>query len=112
MNSLPVEMLKMIVDQVPAGKDLRNIRALNRTFCALSTPRVFRRIQVRNTIWHTEAFENVVQSKAAIPYLEEIVFRDIYAGEDGNFLAGVYLPRSYHVDPGLNEAVQPLPLFV
>ena len=112
MDSLPVDLLEIIVNQVPAGVDLRNIRASNKIFCALSTPRVFRRILVKNTIRHAQAFEFVMQCQAAIPYLEEIFFRDIDAGEDGNFLAGVYLPRSYHVDPGLNEAVQPLPLFV
>ncbi|THH14663.1 hypothetical protein EW146_g5697 [Bondarzewia mesenterica] len=63
MDSMPVELLHTIVDDVDSFEDLLHLRTLNRLFCTLSTPRVFRRVRVRNTIKSAEAFASIVAAK-------------------------------------------------
>ncbi|ETW76835.1 hypothetical protein HETIRDRAFT_455277 [Heterobasidion irregulare TC 32-1] len=84
MDGLPNELLKLIVDEVPVGADLGTVQALNSTFCALATPRVFQTFQVSNTLARTQAFENILLGSAVIPHIQEIVFRDIFSDADGN----------------------------
>lgn len=46
MNDCPVELLETIVGACSELADLRSLRAVNKLFCTLSTPRVFRNINV------------------------------------------------------------------
>ena len=97
MDGLPNELLKLIVDEVPVGADLGTVRALNSTFCALATPRVFQTFQASNTVARAQAFENILLCSAAIPHIQEIVFRDIFSDADGNTMKGACFfkgPRS------------------
>ena len=88
MDGLPNELLKLIVDEVPVGADLGTVRALNSTFCALATPRVFQTFQASNTVARAQAFENILLCSAAVPHIQEIIFRDIFSDADGNTMQG------------------------
>lgn len=65
MNACPVELLALIVNRVPSDEGLRILRTVDRTFCALATPLVFRRVHVKNRL-------PSVQGLAALMGREEI----------------------------------------
>ena len=63
MNSLPYELLKIIVDGLSDRKDLLHIRAVNKTFCALATPCVFARLSTTGAAEDAIAIREVVRRK-------------------------------------------------
>ena len=96
MNSLPYELLDAIVHEVPPGQNLLQVRMLNRTFCAITTPLIFRRVDVTNTPESARTFSNILRSKALACVVQEIVFRENYAVLMGK---GLYLFQGKCVQP-------------
>ena len=74
MDSLPYELLKMIVDEVPDRKDLRRIRTVNKTFCALATPRVFQRYSVDGTAENATAINEIARRETLAKCIKHIKF--------------------------------------
>ncbi|ETW76784.1 hypothetical protein HETIRDRAFT_328021 [Heterobasidion irregulare TC 32-1] len=79
MDSLPVELLEAIVQDISPGHTLLQARLLNRTFCAMVTPLAFKRVNVTNTPESAEAFSNIVRSKTLACLVQEIFFREAYS---------------------------------
>ena len=88
MNSLPYELLNAIVHEVPPGHTLLQVRMLNQTFCEITTPLIFRRVDVTNTPESARTFSNILRSKTLACVVQEIVFRENYAVVTGK---GLYL---------------------
>ncbi|ETW80569.1 hypothetical protein HETIRDRAFT_418567 [Heterobasidion irregulare TC 32-1] len=63
MDSLPYELLEIIVDELSLfhRSDLLRIRAVNKTFCALATPRVFACLHTTGTAKDAIAIWRVVR---------------------------------------------------
>ena len=74
MDSLPYELLKMIVDGVPDCKDLCQIRMVNKTFCALATPRVFQRYSVYGTAESATAINEITRRETLAQCIKQINF--------------------------------------
>ena len=96
MNSLPYELLDAIVHEVPPGQNLLQVRMLNRTFCAITTSLIFRRVDVTNTPESARTFSNILRSKALACVVQEIDFRENYAVLMGK---GLYLFQGKCVQP-------------
>ena len=74
MDSLPHEPPKMIVDEVPDHKDLRRIRTVNKTFCALATPRMFQRYGVDGTAENATAINEIARRETLAKCIKHIKF--------------------------------------
>ncbi|THH13714.1 hypothetical protein EW146_g6537 [Bondarzewia mesenterica] len=88
MDSVPIEMLWNIVGGVSSQRDLLNIRAVNKIFHLLATPPAFRTVRVKNSVKSADSFKRIVTSKALMPFIKEVRFRDRYTDEDGNEIGG------------------------
>ncbi|KAI0040714.1 hypothetical protein FA95DRAFT_1647013 [Auriscalpium vulgare] len=86
--SLPVEILLMIVNEVTSSHDSRNLRAINKSFCAFATPRAFRTVGATNRRDSALGLASLLQSDLA-RYVKEAVYRDYAADEHGNAVAAV-----------------------
>lgn len=75
MDSLPYELLKAIVDRVSRRKDVLGIRTLNKTLCAVATPRIFRRVNVMCTLKSATGFGEILERDIA-QHVEVITFTD------------------------------------
>ncbi|KAI0354420.1 hypothetical protein OH77DRAFT_500230 [Trametes cingulata] len=75
MNDCPVELLDMIVERVSSDKGLRNLRAVDRTFCALATPRAFRQVYVTNCLPSALGLKALMDCDKLAKTVERIVFR-------------------------------------
>ena len=78
MDSLPYELLDAIVDRIHHPKDLLQIRTLNKTFCALATPRVFQKIVVKKSFTGATKFGEILQNDAIAQVIEAITFSEGY----------------------------------
>ncbi|ETW76786.1 hypothetical protein HETIRDRAFT_106182 [Heterobasidion irregulare TC 32-1] len=76
MDSLPYERLDAIVSKMHHFKDLLQIRTLNKTFCALATPRVFREVIVTKHFTSAAVFDEILQNDAIAQSIETITFRE------------------------------------
>ena len=76
MNSLPYELLEIIVDELSLShrRDLLRIRAVNKTFCALVTPRVFARLHATGTAKDAIAIREVVRRKPLAECVKSFFF--------------------------------------
>ena len=74
MHSLPYELLKIIVDEVPNHQDLLRIRLVNTTFRALATPRVFRWFRVCGTAQNANAINEIARHETLAGCIQGIVF--------------------------------------
>ncbi|KAI0370727.1 hypothetical protein BV20DRAFT_239304 [Pilatotrama ljubarskyi] len=75
MSDCPVELLDMIVDRVSSGKGLRSLRAVDKTFCALATPRAFRQVYVTNSLPSALGLKALMDCDKLAKTVERIVFR-------------------------------------
>ncbi|ETW80567.1 hypothetical protein HETIRDRAFT_427592 [Heterobasidion irregulare TC 32-1] len=74
MHSLPYELLKIIIDEVPNHQDLLRIRLVNTTFRALATPRVFRWFRVCGTAQNASAINEIARHETLAGCIQGIVF--------------------------------------
>ena len=81
MNSLPYELLEAVVDEVCDLGDLKTVRLLNRTFCALGSSRLFRGVEIRNSIRSAARFGELVRSGSAAPFVAHISFQECHFAE-------------------------------
>ncbi|KAI0040712.1 hypothetical protein FA95DRAFT_827335 [Auriscalpium vulgare] len=87
--SLPVEILLMIVNEATSTHDSRNLRAINKSFCAFATPRAFCTVGATNRRDSALGLASLLNSDLA-GYVKEVVYRD----EHGNALAAAEADRA------------------
>ncbi|KAI0331548.1 hypothetical protein GY45DRAFT_1322127 [Cubamyces sp. BRFM 1775] len=75
MNACPAELLAQIIKWVPTNKELRILRAVDKTFCALATPLAFRRVYVRNRLPSALDLQALMERDELAKVVETIVFR-------------------------------------
>ncbi|KAH9895944.1 hypothetical protein C8Q73DRAFT_690181 [Cubamyces lactineus] len=76
INECPIELLALIVDRIPGtNKELRILRGVNRTFCALITPLVFRRVYVKDRLASALDLKALMERDELAKAVESIVFR-------------------------------------
>ena len=86
MNSLPYELLNIIIDGVPDRKDLVQIRAVNKTFCALVTRCVFRHVMVQSTVKSARGFDEILGRDVIARSIEAITFLEAWRHDEGTFV--------------------------
>ncbi|THH17698.1 hypothetical protein EW146_g3171 [Bondarzewia mesenterica] len=101
--SSEVELLCDIVGGISSQRDLLNVRAANKVFHLLATPRAFRTVRVKNLIKSANSFKCIVTSKALMPFIKEVRFRDNYTDEDGDMIGGESTLRDVSICGGQRE---------
>ncbi|KAI8977804.1 hypothetical protein BD414DRAFT_539054 [Trametes punicea] len=94
MNACSVELLGLIVEQVSSNTGLRSLRAVDKTFCALATPRAFRRACVTNCLPSALGLKALMECDKLAKTVETIIFRwsDAAAGvEDTQAKRATYI---------------------
>ncbi|TFY71213.1 hypothetical protein EVG20_g1794 [Dentipellis fragilis] len=76
--ALPVEMLKAIVDDVPA-EDLLPVRAAAKTLNTLATPHAFRVLRAKTTLESVQKLAEALGTPDVAKHVKEIVIRDVGA---------------------------------
>ncbi|KAI0060750.1 hypothetical protein BV25DRAFT_1827643 [Artomyces pyxidatus] len=105
-RALPTEVLKMILGGLSVD-ELRRVRAVNTTFCAIATPAAFRSVGATNTKESAQSLENVLSTKGIARYVQEVVYRDEGAdGKDGMELNPWMPDRVTKFDIDHGDAVQ------
>lgn len=82
-TGLPLELVHSILHDVSSPADLRNVRATCRTFATFATPRFFRRICASNVPGSGEKLEFLLQTAHIAKLVEEVVYHDVRASDDG-----------------------------
>ncbi|KAI9068944.1 hypothetical protein FKP32DRAFT_101185 [Trametes sanguinea] len=75
MRDCPVELLALVVERVSSDAGLRSLRAVDRTFCTLATPRAFRRAYVTNSLPSALGLKALMECERLANTVETIVFR-------------------------------------
>lgn len=73
MEYLPLELFENIFGNITDIEDLLHIRAINRFYYAIFTPRAFREIAFQNRSASPKRFANIASSRIA-RWVEEISF--------------------------------------
>ena len=72
---MPMELVDAIIKEVPEGSaDLRSLRAVDRSFYHITTPRAFRRIRIPNSLQGAKGLKSIQASEAISQLVEELIF--------------------------------------
>lgn len=74
MQNCPVEIVEAIVSSVSSTADLFNLRIVNKPFHDLVTPKVFRSLDVRNSVRGVTGLVQIRECKSLVLLVEEISF--------------------------------------
>ncbi|KAA1473280.1 hypothetical protein DENSPDRAFT_839730 [Dentipellis sp. KUC8613] len=91
--ALPVEMLKAIVEDVPA-EDLLPVRAAAKTLNKLATPHAFRVLRAKTTLESVQKLAEALGTPDVAKHVKEIVIRDVEAKAGVDLFAPEKEPKS------------------
>lgn len=74
MQKCPVEIVEAIISRTSSKADLLNLRIVNRPFHDLVTPKVFRSVDVRNSVKSVMKLVQIRECERLVPLVEEILF--------------------------------------
>ncbi|KAI0043739.1 hypothetical protein FA95DRAFT_1574920 [Auriscalpium vulgare] len=103
--ALPAEIMLLIVNDVSSANDRRSLRAVNRAFCNTLTPSAFRIVGATNRHDSALGLVNLLGSGLA-QHVEEVIYRDGAADEDGNAVDGANAGACTPVDTDYGPAVK------
>ena len=75
MSDCPTELLELFVEHVLDESTLRNLRAVDSTFCVLATPRAFRNVHATNSLQSAIGLRCLMETPALAKNVESVVFR-------------------------------------
>ena len=98
MKDLPIELISVVVENISSTSDLLSLRSVNSTCHHFVTPRVFRKIHVRNSVQSAQICRSIIDSPFLATHVREVVYdpRDraqfclLPAGAQGNVLCGAF----------------------
>ncbi|KAI0040525.1 hypothetical protein FA95DRAFT_1566335 [Auriscalpium vulgare] len=82
MPELPIEIRTLIAHEVSSADDLRQLRAVDRHFCAVASPAAFRIARATNRIESARRLVSLLESNLS-QHVREVVYRDSAVEEDG-----------------------------
>ncbi|KAI0697209.1 hypothetical protein C8T65DRAFT_698196 [Cerioporus squamosus] len=75
IHHCPTELLELVVDNVACQHTLRNLRMVDRTFCALATSRAFRAAYVTNQLDSASGLKSLMECDDLARHVQSVVFR-------------------------------------
>ncbi|TFY76342.1 hypothetical protein EWM64_g7673 [Hericium alpestre] len=82
MNRFTAEISSAVTDGV-STKDLHALRIVNKAWSVAATPRLFRRIEIQDSLSSVNALKNVLMVEELAGHVREIVYRSQYVDQDG-----------------------------
>lgn len=83
MKNFPPELIDCVLNDGLTHADLLVMRAVNKFFYHLLTPRIFRRVRFRDTWKSAAAFKELTRCQDLAQHMKEIIFQSINADEEG-----------------------------
>ncbi|EGN92562.1 hypothetical protein SERLA73DRAFT_79492 [Serpula lacrymans var. lacrymans S7.3] len=74
MKDLPVELLDAIAENTTSVADLLSLRGINVTCHELVTPKVFRKLHIRNSLKSVQNCQDILASLEIAPFVREVVY--------------------------------------
>lgn len=71
MNTIPLEVFEIILGNVTSPRDLRALRAVNRSFKDICTPFAFRTISIHNSLKSADGIASILDNLLSL-YVQEI----------------------------------------
>lgn len=80
MQKCPVEIVEAIISRASSKADLLNLRIVNKPFHDLVTPKVFRSVDVRNSVESVMRLVQIRECERLVQLVEEILFDSRVSG--------------------------------
>jgi hypothetical protein len=98
MKDLPIELVSVVVENISSTSDLLSLRSVNSTCHHFVTPRVFRKIHVRNSVQSAHMCRSIIDSPSLATHVREVVYDPcdhaqfclLPAGAQGNVLCQAF----------------------